>query len=199
MRSQYITREELTALRKYLCETDRDVLDIGTATGLRITDIITLRRENLQGDERIKRFCIVQTAHKTGKTGVWWIPERLYRRLKSRRGWLIPGRGKNHRTRQAVWQGIKRAAERAEEDPHGKSPHSYRKIYAVTTRQTEGIQAAQRGLQHSNRDLTRLYAYADHFTREAADEPIRWKDVGIIVDYILERIREQDLDTGKNP
>ena len=64
------------------------------------------------------------------------------------------------RSRQAVYRDLKRACDLL--GVAGQvSPHTARKVYAVELRKAEGIEAVQRALQHSSRDITLPYAYAD--------------------------------------
>lgn len=79
------------------------------------------------------------------------------------RGWRtsVPRRKPGTtRSRQAVYRDLKRACDLL--GVAGQvSPHTARKVYAVELRKAEGIEAVQRALQHSSRDITLPYAYAD--------------------------------------
>lgn len=85
---------------------------------------------------------------------------------------------------------MKRAAARCGVDPAGISPHSLRKCFAVALMREHGLDAVKKALQHSNEAVTRVYAYADTVLRFDSDAPIRWCDVELLVDYILDRIKE---------
>ena len=66
--------------------------------------------------------------------------------------WAFPGkRPGTHKTRQAVWADVKRAA-RAFRLPQNVAPHSLRKVYAVEL---------LRALNHSSIETTLIYAMAD--------------------------------------
>lgn len=66
-----------------------------------------------------------------------------------------------HRTRQAVWADVKRAA-KAFRLPQNVAPHSVRKVYAVDLLEKYGdIRRVQRALNHSNPSVTMIYAMAD--------------------------------------
>ena len=76
--------------------------------------------------------------------------------------WAFPGkRPGTHKTRQAVWADVKRAA-RAFRLPQNVAPHSLRKVYAVELLERYGdIQRVQRALNHSSIETTLIYAMAD--------------------------------------
>jgi integrase len=109
--------------------------------------------------------------------------------------WLFPGRNpEKHITRQALWARLKRACRLIGVDPDGLSPHSLRKSFAVAIRQEQGFAAAREALQHDSDAVTRVYAYADTIMRAASDDPVRWNELELIVDYILERLHEKGVD-----
>jgi len=140
-------------------------------------------------------------AHKTGKPGTAPIPPPLAARIRQQahglKGkYLFPpakryGKGE-HLTRQACWARMKRAARAAGVNVDGVSPHSLRKVYAVDLRHEAGLAAVRDALQHSNEAVTRVYAYADTVMNAESDEPIRWRDLELVVDYVLERLREKN-------
>lgn len=153
--------------------------------------MVSLKRENILQCEG--EYYITYQAEKTGKDGKALISATLARRLmrRCRKGFLFPSYGKTgHITRQAVWYRMKRACERAGIEPDGISPHSLRKNFAVALRHEQGIEAVKNALQHSNLAVTRVYAYADTVLQSCSDEPIRWCDLELLVDYILERLKE---------
>lgn len=75
--------------------------------------------------------------------------------------WAFPGRGKTgHRTRQAVWKDVKRAAKMFRLDQN-VAPHSFRKVYAVDLFEKYGdLKTVQKALNHSSETTTILYACA---------------------------------------
>ena len=191
MRSRYITDKEIQTIKKDVNPDIAIIMDIGIQTGLRINDICTLERKHLWYDFVNDKYYIRRKAQKTGKEGRWEITKGVYNKLWRRNGYLFEGRDPGtHINRSTVWRAIKRACEAESMDTYGKSPHSLRKIYAVKTRLRDGIEAAQDGLQHDNRSLTRLYAYADKLVKADRDEPIRWIDLELICEYILDRTFE---------
>lgn len=178
---------------------ERLPLDVALATGLRIGDVVALRKRDVVDDGEGLR--IEYTAAKTGKRGSVSVPAplaaRLRRQARAFRGseYLFPP-GKRysrtpHLTRQACWGRIKRAARAAGVEVDGVSPHSLRKVYAVELRHAHGLAAVREALQHSSDAVTRVYAYADTVLNAESDEPIRWRDLELVVDYVIERLHEK--------
>lgn len=174
-------------------------LELSLATGLRIGDVVALKKRDLVDEDG--GTYIHYVASKTGKEGRAAVPPGLAKRLRAyfartRCEYIFrPAKryGKNeHLTRQACWARIKRAARAADVDAAGVSPHSLRKVYAVQLRHEHGVAAVREALQHSNDAVTRVYAYADTVLNAESDEPIRWCDLELVVDYILERLREKN-------
>lgn len=103
--------------------------------------------------------------HKTGKARRIYIPSGLCAEILAQAGpeWVFPGaKPGRHKTRQAVWKDVKRAA-KAFRLPQNVAPHSLRKVYAVRLMAKYGdIRRVQRALLHDNLTVTMLYALADH-------------------------------------
>ncbi len=141
-------------------------LRVALETGLRINDVLQLRWDDFKRDGKFTYI-----AQKTGKKGTKTISKELYKRLFARRTgqtYLFPGRKRGrHRTRQAVWKDIKKAAAALGVSGNA-SPHSTRKTYAVGVRRREGVAAVQRELQHDRMDTTMLYAFSDMLTPKEA-------------------------------
>lgn len=128
-------------------------------TGLRIDDVLSLRRQQL--DKRT----LYGIAKKTKKSFRKVISQDLANRLREIQGiyFIFEGRldPKKHRTRQAVWKDMKKAAQVL--DLHGNfAPHSARKTYAVEKFHDGGIATVKRELQHNDIQTTMLYAFADY-------------------------------------
>lgn len=145
---------------------NRLALQVSLATGLRIGDVLELRTGQL------KQRMTVQEA-KTGKHRRIYLPAGLYDELLRQAGkyFVFPGRTseRQHRTRQAVYKDLSRVAKLYRLD--GKriaehlSPHSARKVYAVSVFRSRGdIRKVQTLLQHENEAVTMLYAMADVLT-----------------------------------
>lgn len=166
-KADYIGAPEMAHVLALLMPANRRAMEIALATGLRIGDVLTLRRDQLAQRIRV-------TERKTGKQRTVRLPVALLRDLQREAAtypddcpWLFPGRDPGKpRTRQAVWQDVRRAA-RAVRLPASLqcSPHSARKAYAVRAFQRTGdLTLVQRDLRHSSPEVTLLYAMADELT-----------------------------------
>ena len=191
MQSEYINPAEYEKLYTAMQYANVLAMRIAVETGLRIDDVLSLTWGDLDG--RKLRF----TAKKTGKGGTKTLSADLCRRLELFRGgkneFLFPGRDHTkHRTRQSVYKDVKRAAVRLGLAGH-ISPHSARKTYAVTVRQTQGLASAQRELQHSRMDTTMLYAFSDIMAAKPQAAPAQPAAVDIekLADLIAERIKKK--------
>lgn len=179
---------------------ERLPLEVSLATGLRIGDVVALKKRDFidENGEAVLHY----TAQKTGKEGRAAIPPPLAARIrreinstKKSEYIFIPAKRYSktpHLTRQACWSRIKRAAKAADVSCDGVSPHSLRKVYAVELRHADGLAAVRVALQHSNDAVARVYAYADTVCDPESDEPIRWRDLELVVDYVLERLHEKN-------
>lgn len=142
---------------------NRLALEVSLETGLRIGDVLALRIEDLA-----PRFTITEA--KTRKRRTVKLKADTLRRLRS----LAGGRPKGfvfvhrkdperHRTRQAVYSDLKRAAKafRIPTAVHC-TPHTARKIAAVDLyHRTGDLKRVQQLLNHSGEGVTLLYALAD--------------------------------------
>lgn len=185
MRSKYIDAGEVKAIRAELSEEAWLPLWVALETGLRVGDVVKLRRVNLKADG------LHYKAQKTRKNGVARISGQLRKILATRRGkWFFPSPYKagKHITRQCVWARIKRACERGQLPPEGISPHSLRKVFAVELYREKGFRAVQEALQHANCATTEIYSFADWSTGECAELPLKRKDLQLIVKLVLESL-----------
>lgn len=187
MRSKYIETTELEKLRAMLAEEAWLPLWVSLETGLRIGDVVKLRKQNLQSDG------LHYKAQKTGKNGVAKISAELRRELAKKRGkWIFssPYKKGQHLTRQAAWARIKSACKRAGVNPDGVSPHSLRKVFAVELYREKGFKAVQEALQHRSAATTEIYSFADWSTGENAELPLRRKDMQLLVKMVIEALGE---------
>lgn len=159
-------KQQLELVLAALMPDNRRVCQVMLNTGLRISDVLEIRSEQLAR-------CFWITEKKTGKRRQVGLPDWLIADIKrSSRGspWAFPGahdRSK-HRTRQAVWKDLKRV-QRAFRFEVNVGTHSMRKDYAVDLMEKYGdIERVRRALNHSDATVTVLYALADHLTRSAA-------------------------------
>lgn len=185
MKSQYIEPKELEKLRSVSAEEAWLPLWVSLETGLRIGDVVKLRKANLKPDG------LHYKAQKTGKNGVARISADLRRELAAKRGkWLFPSPYKKdkHITRQCAWARIKAACERAGVEPKGVSPHSLRKVFAVELYREKGFRAVKEALQHNSAATTEIYSFADWNTGENSELPLRRKDLALVVKMVIEAL-----------
>ena len=158
MTTEYLLHREVEHVLAALTPENRVIMRLCMHTGLRIGDVLAIKTAQLA-----PRFWI--TEQKTGKRRMVGLPAQFLEDMRKIAGpiWVFshafdPAR---HRTRQAVWKDVKRAA-RAFRLPQNVAPHSARKIYAVDLlAKYEDIERVQRALNHSSQSVTLIYAMAD--------------------------------------
>ena len=116
-------------------------------------------------DEQPPRLQFWIREQKTGKRRRVNLTRALAAEMAANAGeiWIFEGASDptKHRTRQAVWADVKRAA-KAFRLPQNVAPHSVRKVYAVELmRKYHDVKRVQRALNHSNPAVTLIYAMAD--------------------------------------
>lgn len=157
MRTEYLIDKEVERVLDLLTYENRLVMRTLLHTGCRISDVLQLKPEQLKPN-----FWI--TEQKTGKRKQIGLPEPLLSDLREAAGqtWVFPGsRPGKHRTRQAVWKDVKRAAE-AMRLTANAAPHSARKVYAVKLLERYGdVDRVRRALNHGGIEVTLIYAMAD--------------------------------------
>ena len=157
MKTEYLLDREVDLILAALTKENRLVMRTCLATGLRVSDVLSLKTAQLK-----PHFWVTES--KTGKRRQVGLREPLLSDLKKSAGevWVFPGRdGEKPRTRQAVWRDVKRAA-RAFRLPQNVGPHSARKVYAVELMRKYGdIERVRKALNHSNQAVTMIYAMAD--------------------------------------
>lgn len=182
-RTDYLYQRQLDRVLGLLMPGNSLVVRVELHTGLRVSDVLRLTFP-------LRRQCWV-TEGKTGKRRHIGLPQQLIDAIAAdaaqyipqhmrRYIWETPPRGvtplwafpsprnwRAHRTRQAVWKDIKRAA-RACRLPQNVGTHSARKVYAVGALRRSGgdLEAVQRALNHSDSSITLIYAMADKLLAE---------------------------------
>lgn len=195
MKSKYLDKSELGKLRAMLAEEAWLPFWVSLETGLRIGDVIKLKKANLKEDG------LHYKAQKTGKNGIAKISKALRQELSKRRGkWLFPSPYKRdaHITRQCAWARIKAACKRAGLPDEGISPHSLRKVFAVELYREKGFKAVQEALQHNSAATTEIYSFADWSTGENAEKPLQRKDLQLIVQMVIEALGEKHQTEKEN-
>ena len=182
-RTDYLYQRQLDRVLGLLMPGNSLVVRVQLHTGLRVGDVLRLTFP--------LRKQVWLTEGKTGKRRHIGLPQQLIDAIaadaaqhipehKRRYIWEAPPRGvaplwafpsprdyKRHRTRQAVWKDIKRAA-KACRLPQNVGTHSARKVYAVGALRRSGgdLEAVQRALNHSDAGITMIYAMADKLLAE---------------------------------
>ena len=157
MRTEYLIEREVEQVLDLLTYENRLVMRTLLHTGLRIGDVLQLRPDQLKPN-----FWI--TEQKPGKRRQGGLPQPLLSDLLDSTGdhWVFPGMDpRKHRSRQAVWKDVKRAAAAARLTSNA-APHSARKAYAVELLRKYGdIDRVRRALNHGGIEVTMIYAMAD--------------------------------------
>lgn len=156
MTTEYLLRREIEHVLAALTPSNRLVCRVCLQTGLRVGDVVSLKTRDLKG-----QFWIVEA--KTRKRRRVNLPRELLDQIRDQAGevWAFPGRKPGqHRTRQAVWADVKRAA-KAFRIRQNVAPHSFRKVYAVELlRRCGDVKRVQRALNHSDCATTMVYVMA---------------------------------------
>lgn len=162
MTTDYLLHKEVDAVLSLLTEGNRLACAVALQTGLRIGDVLALPRDKIAA-----RMWVTES--KTGKRRQVGMPTELanevlrYSQSVSLSSpWAFPGRNPAaHRTRQAVWKDVKRAAVSMRLKTN-IAPHSFRKVYAVELLHEYGdIERVRRALKHDRQTTTLIYAMAD--------------------------------------
>ena len=156
MTTEYLLRREMEYVLAALTPSNRLVCRVCLQTGLRVGDVVSLKTQDPKG-----QFWIEEA--KTKKRRRVNLPRELLDQVRAQAGevWAFPGRKPwQHRTRQAVWADVKRAA-KAFRIRQNIAPHSFRKVYAVELlRRCGDVKRVQRALNHSDCATTMIYVMA---------------------------------------
>lgn len=141
---------------------NRLAITVSLLTGLRIGDVLNLRSRDLLRDR------ITITEEKTLKRRTIRLPAQLRDELQGIAGkiYVFENRlsARKHRTRQAVYKDIKRAA-KSFRIKSNISCHTARKVYAVSEYKKDfSVARVKKLLNHSTEAVTMIYAIADELT-----------------------------------
>ena len=157
MTTEYLYQQEVDRVLSALMPQNQLIVKVMLQTGMRLSDALQMRTEGLATSGWY-------TEGKTGKKRRYGLPRPLLEAILEQAGpeWAFPGRKAGiHKTRQAVWRDIKRAA-LAFRLPQNVGAHSMRKVYAVRLMQKYGkLEKVQRNLNHASGSVTAIYAMAD--------------------------------------
>lgn len=162
MQSEYISPDMMEHVLAALMPSNALAVRVSMETGLRIGDVLEIKTAEAQKGRWTVR------EGKTGKARRVRLSKGLQAAVLQQSGhiWAFPGRsdGTKHRTRQAVYKDIRRAAEAFRLREH-ISPHTARKMFAVASLRRYGdLKKVQRLLNHDNEAVTMIYALADALT-----------------------------------
>lgn len=157
MTTEYLYQQEVDRVLSALMPQNQLIVKVMLQTGMRLSDALQMRTEGLATSGWY-------TEGKTGKRRRYGLKKPLLDAILEQAGpeWAFPGRkAGTHKTRQAVWRDIKRAAV-AFRLPQNVGAHSMRKVYAVRLMQKYGkLEKVQRNLNHASGSVTAIYAMAD--------------------------------------
>lgn len=157
MTTEYLLDKQIELVLAAMLPQNRLIFRVILHTGARISDVLALRTEQLAP-------VFWYTEQKTGKRRKMGLPAPLLAEIRQQAGpeWAFPGtKPGTHKTRQAVWHDLKRAA-KAFRLPQNIGTHSGRKVYAVRLMEKYGnIDKVRRNLNHSAASITAVYAMAD--------------------------------------
>lgn len=182
-RTDYLYQRQLDRVLGLLMPGNSLVVRVQLHTGLRVGDVLRmtfpLRKQTwlTEGKTGKRRHIGLpqQLIDAIAADAAQYIPQHMRRYI-----WEAPPRGvtplwafpsprdwRRHRTRQAVWKDIKRAA-RACRLSQNVGTHSARKVYAVGALRRSGgdIEAVRRALNHTDAGITMIYAMADKLLAE---------------------------------
>jgi integrase/recombinase XerD len=154
---------------------DRAMLEVLYATGLRVSELINLRQNQVnlnQGVLRVSGKGDRERLIPLGEEAQRWVRDfvngpRVEILLERQSEYLFPTRRGDHMTRQAFWHIIKRYAKKA--DIAGKlSPHTLRHAFAThLLNNGADLRVVQMLLGHSDLSTTQIYT---HVARERMKE-----------------------------
>ena len=157
MTTDYLLHREVSHILAALTPQNALIIETVLHTGLRISDVLELRTEQLKPSMWVQE-------KKTGKMHRCGLPAWLLDNIRSQAGevWAFPGaKPGTHKTRQALWADVKRAS-RAFRMESNVGTHSFRKVWAVKLMEKYGdVKKVQRAMQHSSPSVTAIYAMAD--------------------------------------
>ena len=163
MQSSFISDSEFDVVLRLLTRENALCCLVALQTGLRISDVLSIRTEQVKN----KSFTVRE--QKTQKRRRIRLDEKLREELLIISGseFVFEHRTDptKHRSRQAVYLDLKRAS-KALRLTVNLTPHSTRKNYAVGLYSRYGdLQVVQKSLNHSHIEDTLLYALSDVLQR----------------------------------
>jgi len=167
---------DMELVLRLLMPANAAAIRVSLATGIRIGDVLSLTVAQVAAGPNVRI-----AEQKTGRKRTVRFSPQLRQTLLTAEGtsrwtatscaacpgpYVFPGRvdATKHRTRQAVWKDVKRAAKAARLGK-GVSPHTARKVFAVELLRKYGdIEKVRDALSHRDVITTMIYAMADQLT-----------------------------------
>lgn len=164
MRTDWVCNDTMSLILALLMPPNALAVELSCRYGLRIGDVLRLTTAQVvSGDFTIRE-------EKTGKRKRIRLGGDIKKRLLAQAGefYIFPHRldPSKHRTRQAVYKDIKRAAKALRLDGN-IGTHTARKVYAVERFRVFGsLKRVQELLNHSDEAITLIYALANQLRRK---------------------------------
>ena len=164
MKTDFIDNDVMAHILYALTYENMLVCKVCLETGLRVGDVLLFKSKDLD------KWTFTIREQKTKKKKIVRLREPLKKELRSVAGsyFVFEHRtdSMKHRTRQAVYNDLKRAC-RAFRIKENVSPHSMRKSFAVDLFKSTGdLKKVQQALNHDNDLVTMLYAMADVLSKK---------------------------------
>ncbi len=161
--ADYVNEQTMGHILAALMPANRRVMYVALCTGLRISDVLNIKTEQLH-PETLQNCKGIRINIREVKTSVYrrvWLPWELRAEICMHAGklWAFPGRcdWTRHRTRQAVEKDMQRARKLLRVPAAMTiSPHSARKLYAVTHKAG--------ALHHKSKIIEQMYEQSDATT-----------------------------------
>lgn len=176
-----LTKEEVFKILGMMeSERDRILFKMLYYTGMRVTEIISLRHDDLNFTENVIRIRPETT--KTKREALQPMPKPLiddlkrFSNTKRHEIWLFPSASKNNRhlTKQRVWQLVKYYGKKAKinKDIH---PHTFRHTYGTHIyEETSDLGKVQELLRHQSLASTGIYKHLSKtLKKKTVDEVFR--------------------------
>ncbi|MCW9710585.1 site-specific tyrosine recombinase XerD [Avibacterium sp. 21-586] len=171
---KYLTEQQVTDLLNTPCVEvplelrDKAMLELLYATGLRVTELVSLTLDNISVQQGVVR--VIGKGNKErivpmGEEAAYWIKQfMLYGRAVLLDGQpsdvLFPSRRGTQMTRQTFWHRIKHYAILADIDSEALSPHVLRHAFAThLVNHGADLRVVQMLLGHSDLSTTQIYTH----------------------------------------
>ncbi len=187
MKADYIEPNVLEVLLSVMRDENALAVRVSLETGLRIGDVLSLRRESVEQSEHIT---VIEAKTKKPKE-ITLQPRTREAVLALSEGhvWAFPSPLKQGqpRRRQTVWRDLKRACALCAVRLN-ITPHTARKVYAVRKFKREGLKSTKEALNHDNITTTLLYAFSDALTERKEYEEAQ--PMGLLAAFFAALVRE---------